>query len=93
MLKKPYETVEFDERSLQRLRGARLSLTDESGGSLWSSDAIDASTESIEIQFKYLPVAKRIRKQDYVALENSGLYWHLVDLIWIFLFPLFYLIT
>lgn len=25
-------------------------------------------------------------------LDNSGLYWHLVDLIWIFLFPLFYLI-
>lgn len=29
----------------------------------------------------------------YVQLENSGLYWHLVDLIWIFLFPLFYLIA
>ena len=29
----------------------------------------------------------------YVQLENSGLYWHLVDVIWIFLFPLFYLIT
>lgn len=27
-----------------------------------------------------------------VMLENTGLYWHLVDLIWIFLFPLFYLI-
>ncbi len=26
-------------------------------------------------------------------LDNAGLYWHLVDLIWIFLFPLFYLIT
>lgn len=26
-------------------------------------------------------------------LENSGLYWHLVDIIWIFLFPLFYLIN
>jgi cytochrome c oxidase subunit 3 len=25
-------------------------------------------------------------------VENAGLYWHLVDLIWIFLFPLFYLI-
>ncbi|HET7755324.1 MAG TPA: cytochrome c oxidase subunit 3 family protein [Anaeromyxobacteraceae bacterium] len=25
-------------------------------------------------------------------VELSGLYWHLVDLIWIFLFPLFYLI-
>jgi cytochrome c oxidase subunit 3 len=28
-----------------------------------------------------------------VYLENSGLYWHLVDIIWIFLFPLFYLIS
>jgi cytochrome c oxidase subunit III len=26
-------------------------------------------------------------------LENGGLYWHLVDLIWIFLFPLFYLVA
>lgn len=31
---------------------------------------------------------------DYnVQLENTGLYWHLVDVIWIFLFPLFYLIN
>lgn len=29
---------------------------------------------------------------DYVLLENSALYWHLVDLIWIFIFPLYYLI-
>jgi cytochrome c oxidase subunit 3 len=29
----------------------------------------------------------------YMLLENGALYWHLVDLIWIFLFPLFYLIT
>jgi cytochrome c oxidase subunit 3 len=28
-----------------------------------------------------------------VRLENCGLYWHLVDVIWIFLFPLFYLIS
>jgi cytochrome c oxidase subunit III len=28
----------------------------------------------------------------YNAVEVSGLYWHLVDLIWIFLFPLLYLI-
>lgn len=26
-------------------------------------------------------------------MENAGLYWHLVDVIWIFLFPLFYLIS
>ncbi len=24
-------------------------------------------------------------------LENTGLYWHFVDLVWIFLFPLLYL--
>lgn len=30
---------------------------------------------------------------NYVKLEAAGLYWHLVDIIWIFLFPLFYLIT
>jgi len=34
-----------------------------------------------------------ITHDNYVKLENTGLYWHLVDIIWIFLFPLFYLIT
>lgn len=33
-----------------------------------------------------------INKDNYSLTENSGLYWHLVDLIWIYLFPLFYLI-
>lgn len=26
------------------------------------------------------------------TVENVGLYWHLVDVVWIFLFPLFYLV-
>ena len=34
-----------------------------------------------------------INNDSYVNLESAGLYWHLVDIIWIFLFPLFYLIT
>lgn len=34
-----------------------------------------------------------VNQNHYLHLENSGLYWHLVDLIWIFLFPLLYLIT
>jgi len=34
-----------------------------------------------------------IHSQKYIHLENGALYWHLVDLIWIFLFPLMYLIT
>ncbi len=36
---------------------------------------------------------ERIGPAHFTPLENSGLYWHLVDIIWIFLYPLFYLIT
>jgi cytochrome c oxidase subunit 3 len=38
-------------------------------------------------------IRSTINADYYVQLENGGLYWHLVDIIWIFLFPLFYLIT
>ncbi len=34
----------------------------------------------------------RLNAENYSLTENAGLYWHLVDLIWIYLFPLFYLI-
>ncbi len=42
-------------------------------------------------------VAVRVRNGtihagDFVWLENGALYWHLVDLVWIFIFPLYYLI-
>jgi cytochrome c oxidase subunit 3 len=40
-----------------------------------------------------LTIRQRITREDNGKLENAGLYWHLVDLIWIYLFPLFYLIT
>jgi len=33
----------------------------------------------------------RIHREHITPLENGGLYWHLVDVIWIFLLPLFYL--
>jgi cytochrome c oxidase subunit 3 len=39
-----------------------------------------------------LRVARRVTTPAYhVELEMGGLYWHLVDCIWIFLWPLFYL--
>jgi cytochrome c oxidase subunit 3 len=34
-----------------------------------------------------------IRPDRTRVLENVGLYWHLVDVVWIYLFPLFYLIA
>ena len=35
---------------------------------------------------------RRVDPDHMAVLDNVGLYWHLVDLVWIFLFPLFYLI-
>jgi len=29
----------------------------------------------------------------YTPIENAGLYWHFVDVVWIYLFPLLYLIS
>lgn len=34
----------------------------------------------------------KVTSERYTLLENSALYWHLVDLVWIFVFPLYYLI-
>src|SRR6266487_3719023 len=34
----------------------------------------------------------RYLKGDHQAIEHFGLYWHFVDIVWVFLFPLFYLI-
>jgi cytochrome c oxidase subunit 3 len=40
----------------------------------------------------YRALAHHFRKDYFGPVENVGLYWHLVDLVWIFLFPLMYLI-
>ncbi|UCC81144.1 MAG: cytochrome c oxidase subunit 3 family protein [Candidatus Zixiibacteriota bacterium] len=34
----------------------------------------------------------KLSSEYYTPMELTGLYWHLVDMIWIFLFPLLYLI-
>ena len=37
------------------------------------------------------PLAWTLDEKRANYIENTGLYWHFVDLVWIFLFPLFYL--
>ncbi len=37
-------------------------------------------------------ITGKVNASRFSMLDNSGLYWHLVDLIWIFVFPLFYLV-
>ena len=40
----------------------------------------------------WLGVSNRLGQQHAVLVENCGLYWHFVDLVWIFLFPLIYIV-
>ena len=35
---------------------------------------------------------KGLEKEDAQYVENAGLYWHFVDLVWIFLFPMIYIV-
>jgi len=41
----------------------------------------------------YFTATGNINRENFSKLENTGLYWHFVDIVWIYLFPLFYLIT
>ena len=36
--------------------------------------------------------AFRLDRRWFGYVENSALYWHFVDLVWIFLFPLIYIV-
>jgi len=40
----------------------------------------------------YSSVRGRYSPEYHAPVEISGLYWHFVDIIWIFLFPLLYLL-
>ncbi|HEY0792248.1 MAG TPA: cytochrome c oxidase subunit 3 [Chthoniobacterales bacterium] len=42
--------------------------------------------------FFFLVARSWVRKDREVAIEIGGLYWHFVDFIWIFVFPLYYLL-
>jgi cytochrome c oxidase subunit 3 len=33
-----------------------------------------------------------VSSDNFILMENGALYWHLVDLVWIFIFPLYYLV-
>ena len=48
----------------------------------------------IGLMFWLLPKVKRgtYTSEYFTPIENFGLYWHFVDIVWIFLFPLLYLV-
>ncbi|TVQ30670.1 MAG: cytochrome c oxidase subunit 3 family protein [Phycisphaeraceae bacterium] len=62
----------------------------------WVSTAIHGSHVVIGVGLLawclWVASKRRYGPTHYTSLENVGLFWHLVDLIWIFLFPLLYLV-
>ena len=40
----------------------------------------------------FLVQKNKVNAERFSFLQNTGLFWHLVDLVWIYLFPLFYLV-
>ena len=85
-------------RKKVRLSGVNstgLTLKNQSGETLWEHSETGEGTEPVrEIEMSLVYTDNEdITDRQGIKLENAGLYWHLVDVIWIFLFPLFYLIT
>jgi cytochrome c oxidase subunit 3 len=91
--KKPMSKFRFVPDRLKDLQGSKLILASQEGKELWRGATVDESVDQISIIVKKPATEKYLDRRNIGKLENSGLYWHLVDVIWIFLFPLFYLIT
>lgn len=77
---------------LPQFSGRKLLLSDDRGNRIWESDKIDDSITGVEVRVRGVYTEEEDAANE-IKLENAGLYWHLVDIIWIFLFPLFYLIA
>jgi cytochrome c oxidase subunit 3 len=76
---------------LAAVNSAGLSLLGKEGQTLWQHTDAEP-VEEIRLGLVYKE-HDDVTDRDAVQVENAGLYWHLVDVIWIFLFPLFYLVT
>lgn len=65
-------------------------------GNMWASTyflltGFHAIHVLVGLIFFAIIMTKRIDRARANTIENIGLYWHFVDLVWIFLFPLLYL--
>ncbi len=46
----------------------------------------------IMLWITWMAARRQFDSHYYTPVEVAGLYWHFVDIVWIFLFPLLYLI-
>src|SRR5215468_5945701 len=55
--------------------------------------AVSASSRRNVSSARKWIVATRAKKLKHEDIEISGLYWHFVDLVWMFVFPMIYLLS
>jgi cytochrome c oxidase subunit III len=55
--------------------------------------AIHLSIGLVVLAWTAIAVLTRIKRvpEQAIVVEMAGLYWHFVDVVWVFVFPLFYL--
>ena len=66
------------------------------GGGLWTSTyflltGFHALHVLVGLIVFVIMLTMTLGREQAGLIENTGLYWHFVDLVWIFLFPLLYL--
>lgn len=60
---------------------------------LTGAHAVHVGAGIVAVSYLLIEVQKnRFTADTHPGIENVGLYWHFVDIVWMFLFPLFYLI-
>ncbi len=60
---------------------------------LTGAHAVHVGVGMVAVAYLLVKAQKnRFTAENHSAIENVGLYWHFVDIVWMFLFPLFYLI-
>lgn len=90
---KPHHETTWALPDVAKLHGAHIAIVDAEGQQLWTTETLDDDVREVVLDVRYEASPQRMSYYDIGFLENCGLYWHLVDLVWIFLFPLFYLIS
>ena len=48
--------------------------------------------ERLDASFSWKNLKGELSKEYFTPVDIGALYWHLVDLVWIYLFPLLYLV-
>ncbi|GAB4335296.1 MAG: cytochrome c oxidase subunit 3 family protein [Calditrichia bacterium] len=92
ILQKKHVALKVDHLQMEKLAGQKIQLVNQDGVVLWNGEKVPDEAKGLEVVIEGV-VSQEENDSLVVKFENAGLYWHLVDVIWIFLFPLFYLIS